>query len=163
LAPFFAADPELKQAEIVRKLGEFWRGRVEAALDERGVSYDARDAALEARIVVEGAGRGRPGWIDPADCLRRARTLAAFRTDPRLLRPRDGERGRPADAREPPAAAERCARAVRAGLGPVARGGGGGDVMLRTLRAPAAVAMLAALAALPGPPALAQRFVPGEH
>ena len=35
--------------------------------------------------------------------------------------------------------------------------------MLRTLRAPAAVAMLAALAALPGPPALAQRFVPGEH
>src|SRR5262249_54887917 len=81
LAPFFAADPELAHAEIVRKLGEFWRGRVEAALDERGVSYDARDAALEARIAPDGSGRGRPGWIDPADALRRARTLVEFRAD----------------------------------------------------------------------------------
>jgi glycyl-tRNA synthetase beta chain len=84
LAPFFAADPELAQAEIVRRLGEFWRGRVEAALDERGVSYDARDAALEARIALEGGAQGQPGWIDPSDCLRRARTLAAFRSDPRF-------------------------------------------------------------------------------
>ena len=84
LTPFFAADPELAQAEIVRRLGEFWRGRVEAALDERGVSYDAREAALEARIVLDGGAKGRPGWIDPADCLRRARTLSAFRSDPRF-------------------------------------------------------------------------------
>jgi len=83
LAPFFAADPELAQAEIVRKLGEFWRGRVEAALDERGVPYDARDAALEAR-VADGAGKGRPGWNDPVDCLKRAQTLAGFRVDPRF-------------------------------------------------------------------------------
>jgi glycyl-tRNA synthetase beta chain len=69
LAPFFVADPELAQAEIVRKLGEFWRGRVEAALDERGVPYDAREAALEARVGTDGSGRGRPGWIDPADGL----------------------------------------------------------------------------------------------
>ncbi len=83
-AAFFAADPELPQAEIVRKLGEFWRGRVEAALDERGVPHDTREAALEARPVLDGAGRGRPGWIDPADCLQRARTLAGFRNDPRF-------------------------------------------------------------------------------
>ena len=84
LAPFFVADPELAQAEIVRKLGEFWRGRVEAALDERGVPYDARDASLEARVGTDGSGRGRPGWIDPADGLRRAQTLAGFRSDPRF-------------------------------------------------------------------------------
>ncbi len=81
---FFAADPNLSQAEIVKKLGEFWRGRVEAALDERGVPYDARDAALEARIVTDGAARARPGWIDPCDCLERARTLAGFRADARF-------------------------------------------------------------------------------
>ncbi|NOT33554.1 MAG: glycine--tRNA ligase subunit beta [Candidatus Eisenbacteria bacterium] len=80
----FAADPELAQAEIVKKLGEFWRGRVDAALEERGIAYDTREAALEAQIVMEGAPRPRPGWVDPSDCLTRARTLAAFRSDPRF-------------------------------------------------------------------------------
>jgi len=81
---FFAADPELKQAEIMKKLGEFWRGRVEAALEERGVSYDAREAALEARLATDVPGRGRPGWIDPGDSLLRAQTLASFRGDERF-------------------------------------------------------------------------------
>lgn len=79
----FAADPELPQAEIVRKLGEFWRGRVEVALAERGLRYDETDAALEARVPADG-GRPRPGWIDPADALLRARTLAGFRGDARF-------------------------------------------------------------------------------
>ncbi|HEY6866961.1 MAG TPA: glycine--tRNA ligase subunit beta, partial [Candidatus Eisenbacteria bacterium] len=87
-APFFAANADLPQAEIMRKLGEFWRGRVEAALEERGLPYDAREAALEARVVPEGDGAGaaarRPGWIDPADCLSRARVIAAFRADARF-------------------------------------------------------------------------------
>jgi glycyl-tRNA synthetase beta chain len=78
----FAADPQLPHAEIVRKLGEFWRGRVAAALDERGVPYDARDAALEAR--TGGDAKARPGWIDPSDALRRAESLARFRGDPRF-------------------------------------------------------------------------------
>ncbi len=83
-APLFAAHPDLPQAEIVRKLGEFWRGRVEAALEERGVPYDAREAALEARPVVSSDGARRPGWIDPADTLARARVLDGFRTDRRF-------------------------------------------------------------------------------
>ena len=83
-APFFAANPDLPQAEIMRKLGEFWRGRVEAALEERGVPYDAREAALEARLVLDGDGTRRPGWIDPADALERARVLAGLRADRRL-------------------------------------------------------------------------------
>jgi glycyl-tRNA synthetase beta chain len=82
--PLFAADPELAQASIVKKLGEFWRGRVEAALEERGIPYDIREAALEAQVVLDGAARTRPGWIDPADCHRRARVLAGFRADPRF-------------------------------------------------------------------------------
>jgi glycyl-tRNA synthetase beta chain len=81
--PFFAADPELPQAELMRKLGEFWRGRVEAALGERGVAYDVAAAVLEARRPA-GEGRTRPGWIDPADALARARSLAGFRADPRF-------------------------------------------------------------------------------
>ncbi len=80
--PFYAADPDLPQAEIMKKLGEFWRGRVEQALDERGVPYDGRDAAIEARASV--AGKARPGWIDPWDCLERARALEAFRRDERF-------------------------------------------------------------------------------
>src|SRR5258706_10780367 len=83
-APFFAANPDLPQAEIVKKLGEFWRGRVEAALEERGVAYDAREAALEARLVLNGDGSRRPGWIDPADGLQRARVLDGFRADRRF-------------------------------------------------------------------------------
>jgi glycyl-tRNA synthetase beta chain len=86
----FAADPNLPHAAIMKKLGEFWRGRVEAALEERGVPYDARDAALEARIAMPSGEAGpaaaprRPGWIDPADCLMRARTLDEFRGDRRF-------------------------------------------------------------------------------
>ncbi len=76
---FFAADPELSQAEIMKKLGEFWRGRVDVALEDRGATYDTREAALEARIVMGGA--ARPGWCDPADALVRAKTLGEFRGD----------------------------------------------------------------------------------
>ncbi|HTM58056.1 MAG TPA: glycine--tRNA ligase subunit beta [Candidatus Udaeobacter sp.] len=82
--PLFAADPELPHGEIMKKLGEFWRGRVEAALDDRGVAYDARDAAMEARLRPAGATQARPGWIDPADALSRARTLSEFRADRRF-------------------------------------------------------------------------------
>jgi glycyl-tRNA synthetase beta chain len=81
---FFAANADLPQAAIMKKLGEFWRGRVEAALEERGIPYDIREAALEAQIVFNGSQRGRPGWIDPSDCLLRAQVLTAFRADPRF-------------------------------------------------------------------------------
>ncbi|MCC6349202.1 MAG: glycine--tRNA ligase subunit beta [Candidatus Eisenbacteria bacterium] len=80
--PFFAADPDLAQAEIMKKLGEFLRARVDAALEERGVPYDTREAALEARIHLGGA--TRPGWCDAADALARGRALEAFRGDPRF-------------------------------------------------------------------------------
>lgn len=80
--PFFAADPDLPQAEIMKKLGEFLRTRVDAALEERGVPYDSRESALEARIRRGGA--ARPGWCDAADALARARALEAFRGDPRF-------------------------------------------------------------------------------
>jgi len=83
-APFFAADPELPQATLVQQLGEFWRGRVEAALDQEGIAYDTRDAAVAAQVEPDGAGRARPGWIDPGDCLARARVLGGFRGDPRF-------------------------------------------------------------------------------
>jgi len=79
---FFAADPDLPHAEIMRRLGEFLRTRVDAALEERDLAHDIREAALEARIVMDGA--TRPGWCDPADALARARALAAFRDDPRF-------------------------------------------------------------------------------
>ena len=75
--PFFANDSDLPQAEIMKKLGEFLRGRVETALDERGVPYDSREAALEARIVMGNA--TRPGWCDAADALARAQTLVQLR------------------------------------------------------------------------------------
>ena len=80
--PFFAADPELPQAEIMKQLGEFLRSRVDTALDDRGLAYDVRDAALEARILMHGV--ARPGWCDAADALARARALEAFRGDPRF-------------------------------------------------------------------------------
>ncbi|MBI5711786.1 MAG: glycine--tRNA ligase subunit beta [Candidatus Eisenbacteria bacterium] len=89
--PFFAADPELKQAEIVKQLGEFWRGRVEAALEDRGLRYDECEAALEARIAVfhgdptsTAVATRRPGWVAPHDALRRAQVLSGFRTDARF-------------------------------------------------------------------------------
>lgn len=81
---FFAADPDLAQAEIMKKLGEFWRGRVEVALDDRDIAYDTRDAALEAAVRSDDSSRARPGWIDPADALARAKVLAAFRSDQRF-------------------------------------------------------------------------------
>lgn len=80
--PFFAADPDLPQAEIMKKLGEFLRTRVDTALEERGVPYDTREAALEARIRMGDA--TRPGWCDAADALVRGRALEAFRGDPRF-------------------------------------------------------------------------------
>ncbi len=80
--PFFAADPDLAQAEIMKKLGEFLRGRVDTALDERGVAYDTREAALEARIRMGDV--VRPGWCDAADAYVRAQALAAFRGDARF-------------------------------------------------------------------------------
>lgn len=80
--PYFTADPDLPHAEIMKKLGEFLRSRVDTALDERGLPYDVREAALEARIVMDGA--ARPGWCDAADALARARALDAFRGDPRF-------------------------------------------------------------------------------
>ncbi len=80
--PFFAADPDLAQAEIMKKLGEFLRSRVDTALEDRGVAYDTREAALEARILMGGA--TRPGWCDATDALARAQALAAFRDDPRF-------------------------------------------------------------------------------
>jgi glycyl-tRNA synthetase beta chain len=83
-APFFAADLELAQATIVKQLGDFWRGRVEAALEAEGIAYDTREAALEARVPLDGAARSRPGWIDPVDCLARARVLSTFRGDRRF-------------------------------------------------------------------------------
>lgn len=82
-APFFTADPDLAQAAIMKQLGEFWRGRVEAALEAEGIAYDTREAALEAQVPLDG-GRPRPGWIDPVDCLARARVLSTFRDDARF-------------------------------------------------------------------------------
>ncbi|TMQ67736.1 MAG: glycine--tRNA ligase subunit beta [Candidatus Eisenbacteria bacterium] len=81
--PFFARHPELPHATIVKKLGEFWRGRVEAALEDRDIPYDTREAALEAQVQLNGA-RPRPGWIDPWDCHERAGALAGFRGDRRF-------------------------------------------------------------------------------
>ena len=77
---FFANDSDLPQAEIMKKLGEFWRGRVDSALEERNVTYDTREAALEARIVMGSA--TRPGWCDAADALARARVLGGTRGEP---------------------------------------------------------------------------------
>jgi glycyl-tRNA synthetase beta chain len=82
-APFFAADYDAPHAEIMRKLGEFWRGRVESALAERGIPYDVLEAVLEAQ-VVEDAGKPRAGWVDPCDALDRAEVLARFRDDQRF-------------------------------------------------------------------------------
>jgi glycyl-tRNA synthetase beta chain len=80
--PFFSNDSDLPQAEIMKKLGEFLRSRVDTALEERGVAYDTREAALEARIVMGDS--ARPGWCDAADALTRARVLGEFRGDPRF-------------------------------------------------------------------------------
>lgn len=83
-APFFAANSDLPQAALMKQLGEFWRGRVEAALEQEGVPYDMREASLEAQVQLDGSGRTRPGWIDPSDCLARAQVLSRFRDDRRF-------------------------------------------------------------------------------
>ena len=83
-APFFAADPDLPQGALMKQLGEFWRGRVEAALEQEEIAYDTREAAIEAQAQSDGAERARPGWIDPGDCLARARVLGGFRGDRRF-------------------------------------------------------------------------------
>ena len=83
-ASFFAADPELAQAALMKQLGDFWRGRVETALEQEGIAYDTREAALEAQVPLDGTGRSRPGWIDPVDCLARAQVLSGFRDDRRF-------------------------------------------------------------------------------
>jgi glycyl-tRNA synthetase beta chain len=82
--PLFVADAHAPHAEIMKRLAEFWRGRVESALAERGVPYDVLEAALEARVPGNGARRPRAGWVDPLDCLARAETLARFRGDERF-------------------------------------------------------------------------------
>ena len=82
LAPFLAANPALARAELLQQLATFWRERVRGALEERGVRYDACEAALEARLATDGG--DRPGWSDPHDCLRRGRVMDEFRGDERF-------------------------------------------------------------------------------
>ena len=76
-APFFAANPELPHAQIMKQLGEFWRGRVAGLVaehSEKGTfTPDTIEAAMEARSA------GRPGWANPFDCLRRTQVLHDFR------------------------------------------------------------------------------------
>jgi glycyl-tRNA synthetase beta chain len=83
LAPFLAANPALAKEELLAKLGAFWRDRVRGAIEERGVRYDACDAALEARLAGATGGE-RPGWRDPPDSLRRGQVMDAFRGDERF-------------------------------------------------------------------------------
>lgn len=84
-APFFAANVDLPQAQIMKQLGEFWADRVKTALLSehedavKNPSYDTVDAAMAART------NHRPGWADPADCRDRAGALQAFRGDPRFV------------------------------------------------------------------------------
>jgi glycyl-tRNA synthetase beta chain len=82
-APFFATNPDLPQAQVMKQLGEFWRGRIAtlvvAPSEEESFAGDTVDAAMDARVA------GRPGWADPYDCLLRARMLHQFRGDPRFV------------------------------------------------------------------------------
>jgi glycyl-tRNA synthetase beta chain len=84
----FANDADLPHGTIMKQLGDFWRDRIESALGDRGVAYDIRDAAVEARVPAKegdpSSAMRRPGWADPCDALRRARVLAEFRADPRF-------------------------------------------------------------------------------
>jgi len=83
-APFFAANAELSQAQIMKQLGAFWSERVRTGIagsetgDGVALRHDTIDAAMESRSG------GRPGWADPADCRRRAQALHAFRGDARF-------------------------------------------------------------------------------
>jgi glycyl-tRNA synthetase beta chain len=78
----FDASATPAPADVLDRLGAFWRDRVRAMLVDRGLRYDSCDAALEARPPGDGA--DRPGWSDPADALRRARVMEDFRGDPRF-------------------------------------------------------------------------------
>ncbi len=60
-------DPEMTR----QPLADFWRGRVETALGERGYAYDEIAAALEAGTA----------WRDPLDAEARAAALKAHRRD----------------------------------------------------------------------------------
>ena len=80
--PFLAMVPDVVAADLLKQLDAFWRDRVRGALEERGVRYDACEAALEARLPADGG--DRPGWSDPHDCLRRARVIDEFRGDERF-------------------------------------------------------------------------------
>ncbi len=82
LAPFLAANPALVREDLLAQLATFWRERVRGALEERGVRYDACEAALEARLATDGG--DRPGWSDPHDCLVRGRVMDEFRGDERF-------------------------------------------------------------------------------
>jgi glycyl-tRNA synthetase beta chain len=82
VAPFTAALTVARRVEINQALASFWRDRVRAALEERGVRYDSCEAALEARLRLGGV--ERPGWSDPADCLQRGRVIDQFRGDQRF-------------------------------------------------------------------------------
>ncbi|MEO5618055.1 MAG: glycine--tRNA ligase subunit beta [Candidatus Eisenbacteria bacterium] len=83
-APFFGANPELSQAQIMKQLGAFWADRVRTGIaggeagDGDTFRHDTIEAAMESRAA------GRPGWADPADCRMRARVLHAFRGDARF-------------------------------------------------------------------------------
>lgn len=83
LAPFLAANAAPAKEELLAKLGAFWRERIRGAVEERGVRYDACEAALEARLAGA-AGGDRTGWSDPPDCLRRGQVIDVFRGDERF-------------------------------------------------------------------------------
>jgi len=82
VAGFLAVRADLSRVELMQALAAFWRDRVRAALEERGVRYDSCEAALEARLRLGGV--DRPGWSDPADCLQRGRLIDEFRGDQRF-------------------------------------------------------------------------------
>ncbi len=81
-APLAAAKSAPPRDTLLAQLDAFWRDRVRAALEERGVRYDSCEAALAARLSRNGA--ERPGWSDPPDCLARGRVIDEFRGDPRF-------------------------------------------------------------------------------
>ena len=90
--PLFLNGSDLPQGAIMKQLGDFWRGRVESALEDEEIAYDICQASLDAQLQRNGAGSSstlrsgtrRPGWIDPCDCLERARVLGGFRGDARF-------------------------------------------------------------------------------
>jgi len=58
-------------AEVKKALADFWRGRVELALADRGVAYDESATVLDAEL----------GFHDPLDALARAAALQAHRRE----------------------------------------------------------------------------------